>query len=247
MSGHIRIERNGGVLHLRLNRPDKRNALTLPMYAALAAALNSARNDRQTRVILLTAEGDAFSGGNDLQDFLAGPAAGELTDVLRFLEALTEVRVPMVAAVRGPAIGIGTTMLLHFDLVYAGRSARFQTPFVQLGLVPEAGSSLLLPARIGHARAARMLLLGEAMDAEEAAAVGLITEVVADDEVDAAARASAERLAALPPDAVRATRALMREAWTAALPAQMKEEAELFLRRLDSSEAREAIAAFFRR
>jgi enoyl-CoA hydratase/carnithine racemase len=247
MSGHIRIERNGGVLHLRLNRPDKRNALTLPMYAALAAALNSARNDRQTRVILLTAEGDAFSGGNDLQDFLAGPAAGELTDVLRFLEALTEVRVPLVAAVRGPAIGIGTTMLLHFDLVYAGRSARFQTPFVQLGLVPEAGSSLLLPARIGHARAARMLLLGEAMDAEEAAAVGLITEVVADDEVDAAARASAERLAALPPDAVRATRALMREAWTAALPAQMKEEAELFLRRLDSSEAREAIAAFFRR
>lgn len=247
MSEHVLVEARDAVLHVRLARPEKKNALTVEMYAALAEALRRADEDPAVRVVLLGAEGDAFSGGNDLADFLQRPPTDETSPVLRFLHGLIEARKPVVAAVNGLAVGVGTTLLLHCDLVYAARSARFHLPFVSLGLVPEAGSSLLLPQRVGQARAAELLLLGEPFDAEQALAMGVVSAVFPDEELAARAEERARRLAAQPPAAVRATRSLLRRADRAALPEQMREESALFLERLRSPEAREAMQAFMER
>jgi enoyl-CoA hydratase/carnithine racemase len=245
MSEHIHTERRGAVLHLRLDRPEKKNALTLEMYTALAEALRGAEEDPGVRAVLFSGAGDAFTGGNDLRDFLERPPTDETSPVLRFLDALTGSTRPLVAAVHGLAVGIGTTLLLHCDLVYAARSARFHLPFVQLGLVPEAGSSLLLPRRIGGARAAEMLLLGEPMEAEEALAAGLVSRVFPEEELLEQAFARAERLAKQPPEALRATRTLLRQEDRSALPERMRREGALFLERLKSEETRAVMQAFF--
>lgn len=243
MSEHVLLERRGPVLHLRLNRPDKKNALTLEMYAALAEALRQAESS-DARAVLFSGAGDAFTGGNDLRDFLERPPTDESSPVLRFLQALIGSSLPLVAAVQGLAVGIGTTLLLHCDLVYVARSARFHLPFVKLGLIPEAGSSLLLPQRVGAARAAEILLLGEPFGAEEALAMGVVSRVVADEELMQHAWARAQQLAEQPPEALRATRELLRRADRDALPSRMREESRLFLERLRSSEARAAMQAF---
>lgn len=234
-----------GVRHVQLDRTDKKNALTVAMYASLADAVVSAADDG-IGALLLSARGDTFTAGNDLRDFLEQPPHGEDAPVLRFLFGLAQTDVPIVAAVRGAAIGIGTTMLLHCDVVYAAPSARFKVPFIDLGLVPEAASSVLLARRLGHARACAALYLGETISVEEARAGGLVTKVLDDEELDAAADAAARAIAAKPREAVRATKRLVshdREEIVAA----MRRETREFAERLASEEARTAISAFFAR
>jgi enoyl-CoA hydratase/carnithine racemase len=244
MADHVLVERSGPVWEIRLNRPEKRNALTVEMYAALAEAFEAMESDGEARVVLLSGTGSAFTAGNDLHDFLSRPPHREGEPTNRFLERLVSGTKPIVAAVHGFAVGIGTTLLLHCDLVYAADGTRFHLPFVPLGLVPEAGSSLLLPARIGPARAAEMLLLGEPMSVEEALDAGLVTRVFREDTVLDEARARARRLAALPPGAVRETRALLRLG-REAVRERMTIEARVFGERLRSGEARAAMEAFF--
>ncbi len=241
----ISVEDRGGVRHVILDRPDKKNALTVAMYAALADAVVSAEADG-VGALLMTARGDAFTAGNDLRDFLDRPPHGDDAPVIRFLHGLVRTDVPIVAAVRGPAVGIGTTMLLHCDLVYAAPTAAFTLPFVDLGIVPEAASSVLLPRRIGRARAAAALFLGRPIDAQAAFADGLVTEVVADAELDATAEAAARAIAAKPRQAVRETKRLLQYDREALLAA-MAREGTAFTERLASDEARTAMSAFFAR
>ncbi len=246
--GVLAERRDGGaVLHLRLDRPRKKNALTVEMYAALADAMEGAERDDAIRVIVLTAAGDAFTAGNDLADFLDRPPTGEDSPVFRFLAALARGTRPIVAAVHGAAVGIGTTLLLHCDVVVATPDARLMVPFAALGLVPEAGSSLLLPMRIGHARAAEMLLLGGSMTGEEAHARGLVTRLAARDAVDATAFAAASALAALPPSAVRDSRALLRAPHAAALDEALQREGRAFLAHLATDETRAILERRVRR
>lgn len=244
MSEHIAVSEDRGILEVRIQRPERRNALTHAMYAALDDALRHAAATPAIRVVLLTGTDDCFTAGNDMQDFLNDPPKGQDSPVMRFLARLVTFEKPVVAAVVGPAVGVGTTMLLHCDLVYVGTSARLQVPFVNLGLCPEAGSSLLLPALVGHQRAAELLLLGDPVSGERAVALGLANELFDDSECLLRARAQAERLAAQPAAAVRLTKRLMRGAGAAALEAQMREEGREFDRRLGSPEAREAMTAF---
>lgn len=253
MSDHVRAERDGAVLRLTLARPEKKNALTRDMYAALADALTGASADEGVRAVVLTGDGGAFTGGNDLADFLMDPPAGtdtpegdgEASPVFAFLHVVSTFPKPLVAAVEGAAVGIGTTVLLHCDLVYVAPSARFRMPFVDLGLVPEAASSLLLPQIAGHVRAAEWLLLGEPFGADEALAAGLVNEIVTDPLVRAIERAQA--LAAKPPEAVRLSKALLRRPTEAAVQAAMEEEGARFVERLASPEAQAAFMAFFAR
>jgi enoyl-CoA hydratase/carnithine racemase len=245
MSEHIRLERRDAILHIELNRPEKKNALTVEMYEALADAVAGAGEDPDVRALLISGAGDIFTGGNDLRDFLDRPPLDEGSPVQRFLGAMMECPQPILAAVHGLAVGIGTTMLLHCDLIYAARGASFHMPFVALGLVPEAGSSLLLPARVGYARAAELLLLGEPASADEALDMGLISRVVPEGELMDRAWASARRLADLPPEALRATKSLMRAADRRSLPDHMRRESALFLERLRSDEARTTMQRFF--
>lgn len=230
-----------GLLHLRLNRPEKKNALTVEMYAALADALKAANTDG-TRAVVLAGEGGALTAGNDLADFAARPPTGPASPVFRFLRALADLDVPLVVAVRGPAVGVGTTLLLHADLAYAAPDAVFLTPFTALGLVPEAASSLLLPRRIGPAKAAELLLLGRKMLADEAAACGLVNAVV--DDPDAAATDAVERLAALPEQAVRQTKALLRRPLRDAVDAALEAESAVFLDRLAAPDTRAILDAW---
>ncbi len=241
----VSVQDRAGVRRIVLDRPEKKNALTAAMYAALADAVTSAEAE-DVGAILLTANGDAFTAGNDLNDFLQQPPRGDDAPAFRYLLALARTDVPLVAAVRGAAVGIGTTMLLHCDLVYAARSARFKVPFVDLGLVPEAASSVLLPRRIGRARAGAALYLGETIDAETAAAIGLLTKLVADDDLEATAEAAASAIAGKPREAVRETKRLVchdRDAVVAAI----RRESAAFTERLGSQEARTAMSAFFER
>ncbi len=246
MTQEILIHEAGGVLELRFNRPDKKNAITGAMYDALTAALGDASARSAVRAVLITGEGDIFTAGNDIKDFLAmsGGLAG--TSAGQFIRAAATFSKPLVAAVNGPAIGIGTTLLLHCDLVYASPEASLSVPFVDLGLVPEAGSSLLLPARVGSARASALLLLGEPMDAEAAHAAGLVTALVPAAGLREHARDKARKLAAKPPAALAATRALMRGD-PGALLAQMDRESAAFSEALGGAEAREAFTAFLQR
>jgi enoyl-CoA hydratase/carnithine racemase len=215
------------------------------MYAALGAALDRAESDAAIRAVLLDAEGDAFTAGNDLADFAAVASGALQREDMKshlFLDGLARARKPFVAAVQGLAVGIGVTMLMHFDLVFVAEDARLSTPFVNLGLVPEAASSWLLPARIGHARAFAMFALGEGIDGRTAAAIGLVTAALPAREVGAKALAAAHALAARPPAALQATKQLMRD--TGAIIKVMDREREVFTERLRSAEATEAFLAF---
>jgi len=246
MTQHVHVTTAEHVTTIRLDRPDKKNAITLDMYAAMADALAAAAADPAVRAVVLAGAPDCFTAGNDLGDFVrAAQGGGDAARALGFLRNLAAFDKPLVAAVAGVAIGIGTTMLLHCDLVYAAPSARFKTPFVDLALVPEAGSSLLLPALVGARRAAQLLLLGEQLDAPTALAWGLVNAVV--DDADAAAAAAARKLAACAPGALRATKALTRRASRDAVLEAMRVEGEAFTERLRSPEAMEAFQAFLAR
>lgn len=242
MSEHILAEQSGGVLTLTLNRSDKKNALTNAMYGALIEAMESAQADASMRVVVIKAAGDDFCAGNDIGDFLGIAGNLEASNGTKFIHLLGCYPKPVIAGVKGRAVGIGMTMLLHCDQVILADDARLTTPFTGLGLVPEAASSRLLPARIGQARAFSMLAMGEAMDAAEAHSLGLANSVVSADAPDEALAKTAATIAALPPGAVQATKALMRD--EEAIGAVMRAELKVFGERLQSEEAREAFTAF---
>lgn len=242
MSEGILVIDSGGVLEILIDRPEKKNALTAPMYRAMTAALASASARPDIGVVLVGGLGDAFCAGNDLADFMSGPDGAEAA--LNFIRAIAVFEKPLVAAVQGLAVGVGTTMLFHCDLVYAAPDAAFVMPFVNLGIVPEAASSLLAPATLGHAKAAAMLLLGEPLDAQGAERAGLVTAVVPANALLGHARAKAAALMAKPPEALLATRRLMKGD-PALVSARIEEEARIFREALQSPEAREAFIAFF--
>ncbi len=242
MTDHIAVTIDGGIAEIRFARPEKKNAITAAMYAAMRDALLGCAVEDSVRVILFTAAGDSFTAGNDLADFMA-PREGEQA-VTGFLRAIATAPKPLIAAVRGNAVGVGTTMLLHCDLVVASETARLQVPFVNLGLVPEAASSLLLPRVVGHARASAMVLLGEALDAATALSAGLVNRVVPDGELETVAREMATTLAAKAPTAVRLAKALLKGDLAPVL-ARMDTEGVHFAAQLKSAECREAIAAFY--
>lgn len=242
MSEQIAIVENAGVIEIHIDRPDKKNALTAAMYRAMTAALADASARAEIGAVLFAGKGDAFCAGNDLKDFMAGPEGGAAA--FDFIRAIAAFDKPLVAAVQGLAVGVGTTMLFHCDLIYAAPDARFIMPFVNLGIVPEAGSSLLAPATLGYAKAASMLLLGEPMDAETADRAGLVTAIVPADILLDHARQKAAALMTKPPQALAATRRLMKGD-PAVLNQRIEEEARLFGEILASPEAQEAFAAFF--
>jgi enoyl-CoA hydratase/carnithine racemase len=239
----IQVSQDGAVLTIAINRPERKNALTHDMYRAITAALLRAEEEAGIKVVLITGTEDCFTAGNDMGDFLNTPPEGEETPVMRLLALLPKLETPLVAAVNGPAVGIGTTLLLHCDLVYLAPGARLQMPFVNLGLCPEAGSSMLLPLLIGHQRAAQLLLLGETFDAERALELGLANEVC-ENGYRGHALEKAKQLAAQPAAAVRLSKRLMKQSWLPMLEAIMAEEGEQFGKRLTSPEAREAMQAF---
>jgi enoyl-CoA hydratase/carnithine racemase len=241
----IELANDAGVATIAFARPDKKNAITADMYARMADGLAAAAADPAVRVVLLAGSAECFTAGNDLQDFLANPPAGEDAPVFRFLRTLASLPKPIVAAPCGVAVGVGTTMLLHCDLVYAGDNARFSVPFAQLGLCPEAASSLLLPAIAGWQRAAEKLLLGEAFGADEARDMGVVNRVLPAAEAIPFARAQAAKLAALPPASLRETKRLMKAGFGDAIARRMADEGEVFGRMLRAPEAREAFTAFF--
>jgi enoyl-CoA hydratase/carnithine racemase len=248
MSDDLRIDRTGAVLAITLTRPERRNAITVAMYEELAGAIEAAAEDNSVRLITLRGEGQDFTAGNDLHDFLTAlPRESDDIPVWRLLRALARNTVPLVAAVQGNAVGIGTTILLHCDLVAAEESARFSLPFVDLGLVPEAASTLLLPRLAGRRRAARYLLLGETFGAREALDAGIVSHVVADGELGAALDAIVAGLLAKPAQALRLTQELLRHATADELVERMELEGSHFSERLQSDEVRQAIAAFFQR
>jgi enoyl-CoA hydratase/carnithine racemase len=244
MTENIKIDHRDHVLTLTFARSDKKNALTNAMYGALADAIVAAETDKAARVIVLRGEGDMFTSGNDVGEFAmmaTGAFKGE-RHVTRFLDAITRSTMPLVAAVQGRAVGIGTTMLLHCDFVVLADDAQLTTPFVNLALVPEAASSLLMPLRIGYARAYQMFALGEAMDARTAVQLGVANRVVPLDQLHAEAASVAAKLAKLPAGALAATKRLMRNAEV--LASQIIAESAVFAERLTTMEAREAFTAF---
>ena len=242
MSENVIIEQVNGVLTLTLARADKKNALTDAMYGALSDALHDCQPDDSVRVALIRGEGDLFCAGNDIGDFMASTGSTKDRNVFRFLKMLGQFSKPLVAAVQGRAVGIGTTMLLHCDYVVLAEDAMLTTPFVSLGLVPEAGSSLLLPQTVGHRRAFAMLAMGEAMDAQAALVAGIGNRVVPNAELDAAAQKACAHIAALPPSAMLTTKRLMRD--EKAIAERTAIEIEEFAQAMRSPEAQEAFTAF---
>ena len=240
----IVTERSDSVLRVQLNRPESKNAMTSAMYITLADLFNAAAKDDRIRVVLWHGAGDSFSAGNDLQDFMENPPGPGASPQSRLIDALIRFEKPLVAAVQGAAIGGGTTMLAHCDFVYAGESAKFQLPFVDLALVPEFGSSLLLPLRFGYARAAELILLGRPFDAARAAELGLVTQVVPDQSLLATATETAQSLARKPARALQACKRLLRRALREQLEQAVKFEADEFAERVSSAEAREAFMMF---
>jgi len=246
MSEHVLVERNGDVLAITLARPDRRNAITVAMYAALADAFESAAGNDSARLITLSGQGQDFTAGNDLGDFMAElPRDGSDIPVWRLLRALAKNQVPVVAAVHGNAVGIGTTMLFHCDFVIAEEGTRFLMPFVDLGLVPEAASSLILPRLAGRRRAARYLLLGEPFGPEEALNFGLVSHIAPGGQLDAIVDRVVESLRAKPAEALRLTQRLLRRGNSDELLERMELENGHFSERLTSTEVRDAISAFF--
>ena len=239
----VRAETQERVARIELARLDKKNAITTEMYVQLAEALAAADADSEVRAVLLHGAKDCFTAGNDLSDFLKRPP-GAKSPSWRFFEVLPSLQKPIVAAVGGPAIGIGTTLLLHCDLVYATPETRFQLPFVGLGIVPEFGSTYLLPLLAGYQRAAELMLLGQPFTAEKAREVGIVTAVVPQAELLERAGKAAAALAELPPESIRLTKRLMRRAHSDAVKQQILEEARIFAERLASPEAKEAMNAF---
>ncbi|AQW30567.1 enoyl-CoA hydratase [Ralstonia syzygii subsp. celebesensis] len=241
----IRTETADGILTLTFDRLDKKNAITAAMYQTLADALVSAETDAAVRVIVLAGHESVFTAGNDLEDFMKHSPKDEHAPVHQFLQAISAATKPLVAAVSGAAVGVGTTMLLHCDLVYASETARLSMPFAQLGLCPEAASSPLLPQLAGYHRAAEKLLFGEPFDASEARELGLVNRVLPVAELDAFVRAQARKLTFLPPASLRATKRLMKEGTAPQIAVRMTVESEQFGRMLRAPEAREAFTAFF--
>jgi len=241
---NILTSREGAVLTIEFDRPQRRNALTAEMYSTLAEAVRAGEADEAVRVMLFRGKADVFTAGNDVEDFIERPPVGPDTPVFRFLSTVAHATKPLVAAVNGPAVGIGTTLLFHCDLVYAGDNARFQMPFTSLGLVPEFASSYLLPLIAGYKRAAELLLLGEPFDAHKALAAGIVTKVLpAGDTFEAAAQAAA-KLATLPPESIRLTKALIKEGHADAIDKRLQKEGDHFRRMLGKPAAREAMRAF---
>jgi len=244
MSQDILVHTEAGVCTLTIDRLAKKNSFTAAMYAAMADALLAATADTAVRVLLIQGHETVFSAGNDLGDFLNDPPTGENPPVFRFLHAIASFPKPLIAAVAGPAVGVGTTMLLHCDLVYAGDNAAFSVPFVNLGLCPEAASSLLLPRLMGHQRAAEALLMGDAFYAEAALEVGLVSRVVPPTELNAYAQAQAAKLAAKPLASLIATKRLMKQGLQAQINARIDEERAVFSELLTAPAAKEAFTAF---
>lgn len=244
----IEISRADGVQTIRIQRPEKKNALLPAMYAAMHQTLVDGDASQDVRAHIITGSGGVFTAGNDIKDFMsrasddAEPVGA--SPVHQFISYLPRVEKPLIAAVDGLAVGVGVTMLFHCDLVYATPAARFMTPFLDLGLLPEAASSLLIPRRMGHARAFEMLVLGEPFTAERAREAGLVNAVVADNELEAAAASTAKRLAAKPPAALKTARDLMRGASVDEIVERLEAESRLFGERMRSPEAREAFQAF---
>jgi len=244
MTGAISTQLERGVLSIKLNRADKKNAITVAMYQAMTQAVQAAQNDSSVRVILWESVGDDFCAGNDLMDFMQNPAMGEDAPVIQFIYALARNQVPMVAAVQGKAVGIGSTLLLHCDGVLLGESAVLMMPFTKLGLLPEAGCTKLLTELVGYQRAVKLALLGDSLSAQQAFEYGLAMDVVADDVLRATAFALANRFADLPKTATRQARSLMRPD-SELLVDVMRAEAVYFAQALDSKATKEAFTAHF--
>jgi enoyl-CoA hydratase/carnithine racemase len=246
MAEHIVVSVQERILSIRLDRPEKKNALTRSMYLGMIEALKQAEADSAVRVILITGAQDCFTAGNDLMDF-ANAKPGETSAAIVYLQTLAAAQKPVVAAVAGVAVGIGTTMLLHCDLVYAAPDARFQLPFVNLGLCPEAGSSMMLPEFMGHRRAAELLFFGEPFTSQKALELGIINAVYPAGELLVEATAKARQLAEKPPSALRTTKALLKRSAAGAVAEAMAQETEQFGALLQGPEAREAMMAFMQR
>jgi len=243
MSEHIDVTRDGRVMTIRLARPEKKNALTAAMYSAMAGALAEAEADRGIGAVVLFGSGGTFCAGNDIADFLAAPPDSRDTPVGNYLYGLARATVPLLAGVDGDAVGVGTTTLLHCDMTLVTARARLRLPFVSLGIVPEAGSTLLLPRIMGHARAAELIMLGDAFDGARAVDLGIANHVVEPDALEEKTLALATRLADQPPSAIREAKRLLRGD-RQALEAQIEEEMRVFMAQLTSAEAREAFTAF---
>ncbi|WP_169545194.1 enoyl-CoA hydratase [Sneathiella aquimaris] len=243
MSDFVKVSVSDGIQTLKIDRTDKKNALTQEMYAVLADSLLAAEDNPDIRVTIITGTADSFTSGNDLMDFLQNATQEEEKPVERFLKALVSIRKPLIGAVNGIAVGVGTTMLLHCDLVYASEDAVFSLPFVNLALVPEAASSLLLPKIMGHQRASELLLLGDKFNAEKAHAYGIVNEVVPAGQLETVALNTAKALAAKAPEALRLSKALLKNDSESVMK-HMYAELEIFSTRLTSAEAREAMQAF---
>jgi enoyl-CoA hydratase/carnithine racemase len=240
----IVTEELGSVLRVQLNRQTKRNAMTSAMYVALARIFNQAASDENIQVVLWHGAGDSFCSGSDIEDLLKNPPGPGESPQARLMEALINFDKPLVAAVHGAAIGCGTTMLTHCDFIYAGESTKFQMPFINLAVVPEFGSSCSVPARIGHVRAAELILLGALFDATRAAELGLVTQVVSDKDVLARATETVRKLAAKPPEALQASKRLMKRPFRDQIMAAIKAESEEFSAQVRSDNAKEALTAF---
>jgi enoyl-CoA hydratase/carnithine racemase len=246
MSDHLKISHEGAIQIIRLNRAEKKNSLTAAMYGGLAEAFSSANASDSIAVIVIFGAPGIFCAGNDVADFLAASQGGGELHASSFLQALGSNEKPLIAAVDGPAIGIGTTLMLHCDMVFASPRAVFQTPFTDLGLIPEAASSLLAPRRMGQARAFELLVMGEAFSAERGKEAGFVNHVVPSEELEGAALKAAQALARKPREAVRISRRLLRGD-TAGIKQRMQEEGALFAERITSDEARAAFAAFLQK
>jgi len=243
----IKTETQDGIARIEIARPEKKNALTAAMYQAMADAIAAAHDDGAVRAILIHGQPGIFCAGNDLEDFLNNPPAGLDAPVFRFMQALGTAEKPVVAAVNGAAVGIGTTMLMHCDLVYAADNAMFSMPFVSLGICAEFGSSMLVPLAAGYHKAAEKLLLGEPISAEEAVEMRIVNRLLPPGEVLAHATRQAQRFSALPPASVRATKRLMKSGWKTIVEKVIMDEGQTFAKMLAQGEAREAMSAFLER
>ncbi len=243
--GHVQTELKEDVLRITIDRPEKKNALTNAMYAALADAVEQGEANADVRVMLLHGNGDSFTAGNDLEDFVANPWKEQaVPPAVRFITVVVGARKPIVAAVHGMAVGIGVTILLHCDLVYAADNAKLVMPFVNLGIVPEAGSTALLPAIIGQQRSAELLMLAAPITAQRAYELGLVNAVLPPEALLPAALEAAQKLAEKPAGALQATKALLRKSGQSELKRAIREELQIIAERLDSPETREALTAF---